>query len=185
MHIIILTNYLFLVKPYQAICASWKIVIQHQKTIIGGSNEEDFKRKSIRRSHLFRDALHAFSLPSFNVSNMLKVVFIGEQSVDDGGPRREFLQLLQKGAFTRYELFSGWPLNVAPIHNVVAVAANSYYMSSEKISLIKGGQPPVCFSVFVAENMVCDEVKSKPNLDDIPQYTVRQTLVKVGCMAML
>ena len=110
---------------------------------------------------------------------MLKVVFIGEEAAVDGGPRREIFKLLQKEAFT---LSSGWPRNVTQIHNVVAVAANSYYVIGKMIStsLIQSGQPPVCFSVAVARYIVFDEVKSKRNIDDIPNYCLRQTLLTVG-----
>ena len=46
----------------------------------------------------YEDAFRAFSKPSFNVSKMFKVSFIGEPAtVDDGGPQREFFSLLIHG----------------------------------------------------------------------------------------
>lgn len=59
---------------------------QHQTSVLS----DDYQRIHVRRASLFQDALKAFARPSFNVSKMLKVVFIGEACVDEGGPRREF-----------------------------------------------------------------------------------------------
>ena len=66
--------------------------------------------------------MRAFSKPTFNVSKTLKVIFMGESAVDDGGPRREFFQLLLKDAFTSSGLFIGWPHHTIPLHHVEAVA---------------------------------------------------------------
>ena len=42
-------------------------------------------------------------------------------------------------------LFTGWPLNVIPQHNVEAVASNTYFTVGKLIAtcLVQGGQPPV------------------------------------------
>ena len=58
--------------------------------MIGGDDEEDFQHVNVRRSHFLQDALRAFSKPQFNCSKMLKITFIGEASIDDGGPCHEF-----------------------------------------------------------------------------------------------
>ena len=157
------------------------ILQQHQHKVIIGSDDEDCQRVSVRRSHFFKDSVRAFSRPHFCASKMLKVVFIGEQSVDDGGPRREFFHLLMKDAFAISGLFVGWPSNVIPVHNVPAVAGNKYYIVGKMIStsLVQGGQPPVCFSSAIADYLVYDEVRSNACLEDIPDHSVRQTLVKV------
>ena len=154
---------------------------QHQSKVITGQDEEDFQRIHVRRSHLFSDAMRAFSRATFNVSKMLKVVFVGEPSVDDGGLRREFFQLLMKEAFTASGLFVGWPKNVIPIHSVEAVAANKYYTVGKMIAtcLVQGGQPPVCFAAAIADYLVYDEIRGETSLNDIPDFTVRQKLKKV------
>ncbi len=94
------------------------IILQHQKKVLFG---EDFQRVNIRRRNLFGDA---FAKPHFNVSKMLKIRFIGEESVieesvDDGGPCREFFRLLMKESFTTSGLFVGWPSNVVPKYYIV------------------------------------------------------------------
>lgn len=157
------------------------VLQQHQYKVITGRDEEDRQRIHVRRSHIINDSIRAFSKPNFNVSKMLKVIFVGEPSVDDGGPRREFFELLMREAFTTSGLFVGWPQNVIPTHNVQALADNKYYVVGKIIatSLVQGGQPPVCFSPAVADYLVFDEVKSSPCLQDIPDYDVRQKLEKV------
>lgn len=150
--------------------------------VIIGSDEEDCQRIHIRRSHLFSDAMRAFSRPTFNVSKMLKVIFIGDTSVDEGGPRREFFQLLMKEAFSVSGLFAGWPDSVVPIHNVAAVTSNEYYVVGKMIatSLVQGGQPPVCFAPAIAEYLVYDKIRSEPNMNDIYDHSVREKLEKVA-----
>lgn len=163
----------------QDVITAKHVLQEHQKRVITGS---DFQRINVRRSHLYQDAVRAFSRPTFNVSKLLKVVFVGEPSVDDGGPRREFYQLLMKEVFTLSGLFTGWPENVVPVHNVTAVASNKFYVIGKMITacLVHGGQPPVCFSRAVAEYLVYNEIKCEASLDDIPDHVIRQKLTKVG-----
>ena len=164
------------------LCKAKHALIQHQQRVITSIDVEDMQRIHVRRKCLFSDAVRAFSRLSFNVSKMLKVTFLGEEAVDDGGPRREFFSFLMKEAFHTSGLFSGWPSNVVPLHNVEAVA-NNFFLVGKMIStsLIQGGQPPLCFARAVADFVVFDEVKSSPCLDDIPDYEVRQKLKEVHC----
>ena len=97
---------------------------QHQHLVLMGDDEEDRQRISVRRSHEFKDAVRAFSKPTFNVSKLLKVISISEQSVDDGGPRKELFEVLMRESFTSSGLFVGWPCHVIPIHSVQAIASN-------------------------------------------------------------
>ena len=83
------------------------ILIQHEEKVIVSTNEEDFQRIHIRRKTLYTDALRAFSHSSFNPSRMLRVTFIGEAAIDDGGPQREFFLFLMKDVFSISGLFTG------------------------------------------------------------------------------
>ena len=53
-------------------------------------------RISVRRKSVFKDYLETAKKPWFNYRRMLKVTFIGEPAVDDGGPHREFFSGLDK-----------------------------------------------------------------------------------------
>ena len=154
---------------------------QHQMKVISGRDEEDRQRLHVRRSNLVKDTIKAFSRPTFDVSKILKVTFIPEGSVDDGGPRREFFQLAIKECMNTSSLFTGWPRNVVPQHNVEAVANNTYFIVGKLIAtcIVQGGQPPVCFAKAVADFLIYNEVRSKACLEDIPDCSVRDKLRQV------
>ena len=81
----------------------------------------------VRRTNIVADATRALKR-NFDATKLLKVMFAGEPSVDEGGPRREFFQLVIKEIFIMSGLFNGWPLNVVLAHNVEALADNQYFL---------------------------------------------------------
>ncbi len=167
-------------------CDQSKIVVkhiiqEHHRRVIVANDEEDTQPIHVRRSNLIQDTIKAFSRPKFNVSKLIKVSFIGESSVDEGGPRREFFQLTLKETFTTLGLFAGWPSNLVPLHNVEAVTKNLYFVIGKLIAtcLVQGGQAPACFCKGVADYLIFDEVRSIPCLEDIPDFFIREKLQKV------
>ncbi len=70
------------------------ILQQHRIKELTSSNDEDVQHLRVRRSNIFSDALRQFSKDSFNCSKLLRVTFIGEAAVDDGGPGRELFHLV-------------------------------------------------------------------------------------------
>ena len=50
-------------------------------------------RVTICRKHIWKDAVRAMSRSSFDPKRCIRVTFVGEEAVDDGGSRREFLSL--------------------------------------------------------------------------------------------
>lgn len=159
------------------------VLVQHRNNVIRADNEEDYQRITVRRSTLFGDAFRSFSKPTFNVSKMLKVCFIGEPgAVDEGGPRREFFCLLIREMFSKSGIFFGWPENVIPMHNVEAVAKNKFYVIGKMIttSLVQCGVAPQCFARAIAEYLVFDHIRCTPCIDDIPDIEVKDMLLKVS-----
>ncbi len=142
------------------------VIQQHQNLVLGGDDQEDHQRMSVRRSHVLKDAVKAFSKLTFVASKVLKVVFIGEQSVNDGGPRREMFEIVMREMFTQSGLFTGWPCHVVPIHNIQSVANNDFYVIGKIIStsIVQGGQPPVCFAPPVADFLAYNKVKCNPSI---------------------
>ena len=102
------------------------LLIQHRERVLIGLEEENYQRINVRRPFLLKDTLKQISKDSFNANKMLRVVFIGEQAVDEGGPRREFFNLILREAFSQCGLFAGYPANVLPLHNVQAVEKNNF-----------------------------------------------------------
>ena len=70
---------------------------------------ENFNRVSIRRRYVYQDYLAAVARQKkrrrFIENSMLKVTFIGEPAVDDGGPRREFFSGTYNNIYCRDETF--------------------------------------------------------------------------------
>ena len=91
---------MYISKVYMPVASLELILLSpHQGRVITSEDNEDVQRLHIRRSHVFLDALRQFSKRSFDVSKMLQVRFVGEQAVDEGGPRREFFYLLTHEIF--------------------------------------------------------------------------------------
>ena len=54
-------------------------------------DDEDVQRINIRRFQVLSDSPRQFRKTSLNVEKLRRVCFTGEEAVDAGGPRREFL----------------------------------------------------------------------------------------------
>jgi len=48
----------------------------------------------VRRKHLWTDSVGQFIKQSFNGKKSIRVIFVGEEALDRGGPRREYFHLL-------------------------------------------------------------------------------------------
>ena len=68
---------------------------------------EDAQSIIVRRFHIFADASCTFSRPTFNPTKLLRVTFVGEAAVDEGGPCREFFRLLMQSAVSSSGIFEG------------------------------------------------------------------------------
>lgn len=68
----------------------------------------------VRRSRVWHDVLSAMTRSSFSGQKWLRVNFVLEEAVDDGGPRREFFRLAIQEC-SRSDLFAG------PMHSRIVV----------------------------------------------------------------
>lgn len=159
------------------------LLLRHRQTAIIELNSENYQRINIRRAHLFRDAFKQFSKQSFNECKMIRVVFVREQAVDEGGPRRAFFHLLMRECFEKSGLFAGYPDHVVPLHDIEAVDKNKFAVVGKMIStcLIQGGVAPSCFAKAVADYIVYNKVKSEVCIKDIPDVDVQRSLQQVCC----
>ena len=77
---------------------------EYRKNFLPGINsfldDVQYDRIDVRRGHILNDTWRAFKQGQFTARNILKVRFLGEPAVDDGGPRREYLGLLVRELFT-------------------------------------------------------------------------------------
>ncbi len=88
------------------------------------------QRIVVRRKHLLFDAM-----------KYLKVTFVGEPAVDDGGPLREFFHLLVKNLSEENKLLCGPYDCRTPRKNIVEFQKNSFFQLGKMIAmtLVHGG----------------------------------------------
>ena len=82
-------------------------------------------RITVRRGHIFDDAI--FSLRAgFDEQKHLRIRFVGEAAVDEGGPRREFFMLLMNAISNNSMLLQGPPDRRLLRHNTSAFQVNLF-----------------------------------------------------------
>lgn len=69
----------------------------HRNSVLP-SNPEDRLRIIVRRKHILEDTLHKLR-NGIDISKHLRVTFIGEPAIDDGGAMREYMRLLLGSVF--------------------------------------------------------------------------------------
>lgn len=112
----------------------------HQSNVI---KYDQFHRITVRRSHIFSDALTAMR-KGFDKSLNLRITFIGEPAVDAGWPLREFFRLVMKDAVSNNSLFQGPEDSRSPAHNVIELKKGTYKFLGEifALSIVHGGPGP-------------------------------------------
>lgn len=141
----------------------------------------DDQRINVRRSDIFNDGISAFKRASYDTTKVLKVHFIGEPAVDQGGPRREFFRLFLSEMGHSSGLFCGWPDRLSPASNSQAVANKTFFICGKVIAsmIIQGGEAPRCFNRPITDFIVYEEVRYSGNLDDIQDKEIQEKLKKV------
>ena len=87
------------------------------------------QRINVRRSDMLNDATSAIRKPTFHLRRHLKVRFIGEPAVDEGGPKRDSFRLLYNamGLSSMFQVLPngrGLTLN----HDIPSLAAGKYLL---------------------------------------------------------
>ena len=110
------------------------ILLQHQKLVLPEldvlAGPEEFDRMDIRRSHVWADTIRSMTKSNFTGQKWLRVHFVLEEAVDDGGPKREFLRLAMQEC-SQSNLFAG-PLEARTVsQNVSAIQQKKYLVAGE------------------------------------------------------
>lgn len=158
-----------------------KLLMDHSKVHMITGDVEAVEKITIRRSHIWGDTLRAWRR-QLDLRKRIKVTFLGEPAVDEGGPRREFLRLLMKAVSEQSSLLAGPPTRKVLLHNSLAMSKGHYRCMGEMIvmSLMQGGPGPAFFSPTVIDYVLGGISKVKPSIGDIPDYHVQEMLKKVG-----
>ena len=94
---------------------------------VGKFDLESPLRIKIRRSHVWQDTLFKLRRCSeYDLNKLIKVQFIGEPAVDEGGQRNEFFSLLHREVASS-SLFFGEPSSKCFNHNVIALEQKEYF----------------------------------------------------------
>ena len=151
----------------------------HRRDILPYS-KEDRARITVRRKFILQDSLHKLR-NGLDLTKHLRVVFIGEPAVDDGGPLREFLYQLIVAVSHSDMLFCGAFNSHVPRHNVVELEKNTYFHIGAIIalSLVHGGPGPQFFSPAVADYIVYGVQHVKASIMDVPEQEIRDKIQKV------
>ena len=136
----------------------------------------------MRRNHLWEDALKRFQA-GFNFRKHVRVIFIREPAVDDGGPLREFLHLLMGEIATNNSLFSGQEDCRVPLPNVVGLQKLTFKHVGEMmaVSIIYGGPAPNFLAPSIVDYLLHGMGKVRATIDEVPCPIIRTKLYKVSC----
>ena len=131
---------------------SIKSLLQRQKVKLLPIDKSIYQRITVRWKHLWNDALSKFQ-SGIDFTKYIKVIFVGEPAVDDGGPLREFLRLLMGVIGANNSLFEGEPLLRVPACNMAGLLNSVYHRIGEMISvsLIHGGPAPTFLAPCVVD----------------------------------
>ena len=167
------------------------ILREHSSAVL--RRGDAIQRINVRRSHLLDDSLAAFSRPTFDPSVKLKVRFIGEPAVDEGGPMREYFRLFTQSLSMSGSLFRVSASGILPTHNIPALGKNTYKLCGQTLAagIIHGAQSPMCFTPEAANFLVHGTTLKRREdemLGAIPDGDIQGKLQKVClgiCMCLL
>ena len=87
---------------------------------------EERLRIVVRRKFIFEDTMHKLR-NDLDLSKHLRVTFVGEPAIDDGGPMREYLRLLLGAVISNNSLFCGETKSRYLRHNVMELNKRTYF----------------------------------------------------------
>ena len=144
-------------------------------------DKSDFQRIVVRRNHLWEDALKRFKV-GLDFQKYVRVLFVGEPAVDEGGPLREFLHLLMGEIATNNSLFCGDENCRVPLPNMAALEKLTFKHIGEMmaLSIIHGGPAPNFLPQSVVDYLLYGMGKVKTTIEEVPCATMRTKLYKVS-----
>jgi hypothetical protein len=126
-------------------------------------------RIKVQRYHVWEDTLIKVQRDEDAVKNEVKVQFIGELAVDQGGPSREYFSLINEAA--QRKLMAQFVFR----HNFFALNRREYYAFGQltAIGLLQGSPGPRCFTKSVFDYICSGNIdKLIPSVDEIPFYEI-------------
>ena len=140
-------------------------------------DKDQYTRVVVRRKHLWEDALP--QLMKLNERKYIRVTFIAEPAVDEGGPLREFFHLLIYEIAKKEMLFMGPNERRVPRHCITELQKRTYFVVGKifALSLMHGGPAPTFLAPSIVHYIMsgCTEA----DVVDVPDKQIQETLFKV------
>ena len=118
-------------------------------------------------------------------NKLMKIQFVGEPAVDEGGPRREFITLLHRYMHDS-SMFAGLDSKKCFTHNFTALKDRDFALYGKVIawSILQGCPSPAFFSEPVTDYILYGELsKLSPDISLVPDYTVRHILQELDAIS--
>ena len=148
---------------------------------------ENYNIINVRRNHIWNDALRAISKPAFNPLFPIRVTFISESAVDEGGPSREFFTLALLKMSEDASIFHRNDNAKLFTHNVQGLKKRLFFYGWDvcfpliSLSLANGSPGISCLSETVYSYLCygLQQGKMISKVCDIDDVMVREHLLKV------
>lgn len=140
---------------------------------------DKYMRMKVRRNKIWSDTcLKLDACTEEDLTKQLKVQFVGEPAVDQGGPKREFFTLINREATTH--LLSG--CSGIFRHNVLALNDKEFFKFGQltALGLLQGSSGPRCFTQSVADFIIYGNTDSlSPSIEEIPVDKVKEKMQRL------
>ena len=132
---------------------------------------------------MWEDALRAMSRPSFDYRQGVRVNFLAESGIDDGGPSREFFDIALREMANDHTIFHGSGNRLSFVHNVKALGKRRFYFAGLFIgvSLSNGGPGFPCLAQpvfqFLQSGQACNV---QVEVEDVPDEEIKGKLQDIS-----
>lgn len=113
-----------------------------------------------------------------DLNNCIKVQFVGEAAVDEGGPRNEFFSLIHN-ELSKSGMFTGEESRKCFNHDILALEQRNFYIYGELcyMAIVQGSPSPCFFAPAVVDYIVYGKIeKVETCIGDVPNQKVKQKL---------
>ena len=146
-----------------------------------GDEDIDFQVIRVRRKHLWEDTVRSISKNAFKQNHSLKVHFIGEESEDEGGPKRDFLRLAMTAVCNDSGVLQGLECRKTFSNNPLLLERKAYFCAGlvTGMSLQQRGPGLHCLSTSLFDYFVAGPSSSRAIPLDVADHDMRKKIEKV------
>ena len=130
----------------------------------------------VRRRNVWEDVKFEIrKCSSEDLNSMIKVQFVGEPAVNEGGPRNEFFSLLHSEV-SKSCMFVGEDNRKSFNHDILALQQRSFYTYGQLcyVGILKSSASPCSLSPSIVDNILRSEIDLVKSIciSDIPNQKV-------------